>query len=134
MAVHYLNTDLDIESLHDLSKIVGEFGKDVWILHHGEIRGYQHASFEIAGDAIDADEAINYFCSLVEHLSREARLIWDECSSRILDVGYESGTSPSSFRSEIKAATIKRVADIGASILVTIYPLKSSPTNLSLKT
>jgi hypothetical protein len=47
--VRYLNTDLEIESKSDLSKIVEEFGEDVIVLYHGEIRGYQHASFEIAG-------------------------------------------------------------------------------------
>jgi hypothetical protein len=40
MEVQYLNTDLGIESESDLSKIVDEFGEDVLILHHGEIRGY----------------------------------------------------------------------------------------------
>jgi hypothetical protein len=127
--VHYLNTDLEIESLHDLSKIVEEFGEDVSVLHHGEIRGYQHASFEIAGSMSGADEVINYFCSLVENLTKDVRMIWDNCCSRILDVGYESGTSPSSFRSEIRASTIKRVAEIGASIVITIYPLSTFTEN-----
>jgi hypothetical protein len=49
MEVRYLNTDLEIESNHDVSKIVEEFGEDVAVLHHGEIRGYLHALFEIAG-------------------------------------------------------------------------------------
>lgn len=131
MEVHYLNTDLEIESKHDLAKIVGEFGEDVMVLHHGEIRGYQHASFEVSGLSAGADEVINYFCSLVENLPKEVRLIWDECCSRILDVGYESGTSPFSFRSEIRASTVKRVAEIGASIVITIYP-QSTVTDLSL--
>lgn len=130
MEVHYINTDLEIESKHCLSKIVEEFGEAVWVLHHGEIRGYQHACFEVSGSAGGADEVINYFCSLVEYLPKEVRLIWDECCSRILDVGYEIsyeiGTSPSSFRSEIRASTIKRVAEIGASIVITIYPLSAS--------
>ncbi len=136
MEVHYLNTDLEIESLHDLSKIVDEFGEGVSVLHHGEIRGYQQASFEIAGNTNGADEVINYFCSLVENLSKEVRLIWDGSCSRTLDVGYESGTLPSSFRSEIRASTIKRVAEIGASIIITIYPLstftdQSAPEDLN---
>jgi hypothetical protein len=39
-----------------------------------------------------------------------------------LDVGYESGTTPQNFRSEIRASTIQRVAEIGGSIVITIYP------------
>jgi hypothetical protein len=83
MEVKYLNTDLEIESKNDLSKIVEEFGEDVLVLHHGEIRGYQHASFEIAGGSTDADASINSFCTLIEGLPREVREIWDQCVSRI---------------------------------------------------
>jgi len=132
MEVRYLNTDLEIESNHDLSKIVEEFGEDVMVLHQGEIRGYQHASFEIAGSMNGANAVINYSCSLVEGLPKEARMIWDECCSRILDIGYESGTSPCSFRSEIRASTIQRVAEIGASIVITIYPLSSESEESAL--
>jgi len=123
MNIRYLNTDLEIESKSDLSKIVQEFGGDVSVLYHGEVRGYQHASFEIPGTSAGADEVINSFCSLVENLPKEMREIWDGCCSRVLDVGYESGTSPLNFRSEIRAPTVQRVAEIGASLVITIYPL-----------
>ena len=122
MEVQYLNTDLEVESKSDLSKIVEDFGEDVLVLHHGEISGYQHASFSIAGGSTDADATINYFCTLVESLPAEVRQIWDGCCSRVFDVGYESGTSPQNFRSEIRASTIRRVANIGASVAITIYP------------
>ncbi len=122
MNVQYLNTDLEIESKSDLSKIVEEFGEDVLVLHHGEIRGYQHASFSIAGGSSDADGTINFFCTLVEQLPKDVRDIWDGCCSRLFDIGYESGTSLQNFRSEIRAATIQRVAKIGAGVIVTIYP------------
>ena len=122
MEVKYLNTDLVIESRNDLSKIVEEFGDDVIVLHHGEMRGYQHASFEVAEWSTDADGTINSFCMLVESLPHEAREIWNGCISRVFDVGYESGSSPPNFRSEIRASTIRRVANIGASVVITIYP------------
>jgi len=79
MDVQYLNTDLEIESKSDLSKIVEEFGADVLVHHHGEIRGYQHASFSIAGGSSDADATIDFFCTLVEYLPKDVRAIWDGC-------------------------------------------------------
>lgn len=127
MHVRYLNTDLEIESKNDLSKIVQEFGEDVVVLYCGEMRGYRHASFEIPGNTAGADETLNQFCTLVEGLSKEAREIWEGCSSRVIDVGYESGTSPQNFRSEIRASTIQRVAAIGASIAITIYSVPETP-------
>ncbi|HEY5839613.1 MAG TPA: hypothetical protein VIT19_11300 [Pyrinomonadaceae bacterium] len=122
MDVKYLNTDLEIESKSDLSEIVKEFGEDVFLHHNGEIRGYQHASFSIAGGSTGADATIDFFCTLVEQFPKDIREIWDGCCSRLFDIGYESGTSPQNFRSEIRAATIQRVAKIGASVVVTIYP------------
>lgn len=123
MTTKYLNTDLEIESKSDLSRIVEEFGEDVMVLHHGEMRGYQHASFEIGGSSAGADELINSFCLLVEQLPEEVREIWNGCCSRAFDVGYESGSAPQNFKSEIRASTIQRVAEIGASIVITIYPV-----------
>ena len=84
MEIQYLNTDLEIESKGDLSKIVEEFGEDVLVHHHGEISGYQHASFSIAGGSTDANATINSFCDLIESLPNEAREIWDQCCSRII--------------------------------------------------
>ena len=122
MNVKYLNTDLEIESKSDLSKIVEEFGEEVLLHYHGEIRGYQHASCSIAGGSEDADVAINSLCTLIEQLPGDVREIWDGCCSRIFDIGYESGKAPQNFRSEIRAATIQRVAKLGASVMITIYP------------
>ncbi|HEX6732021.1 MAG TPA: hypothetical protein VF074_18535, partial [Pyrinomonadaceae bacterium] len=96
--------DLEIES--------ESFGEDVLVLHHGEIRGYQHAYFEIAGSSrsTSADDIINSFCELVETLSEEARATWDGCCSRVFDIGFDSGTSIPNFQSEIRAGTIGRLA------------------------
>jgi hypothetical protein len=126
MVVKYLNTDLEIESKSDLSRIVEEFGEDVSVLYHGEMRGYQHASLEIPGSTAGADEVINSFCTLVEQLPKEVREIWDGCCGREFDIGYESGTTPQTFKSEIRASTVQRVAEIGASIAITIYPVSGA--------
>ena len=78
--VHYLNTDLEIESVRDLSRVVEEFGEDVIVLHHRESRGYDKAFFEIASGAdLGVDEVINYFCLLVESLPKAVRDIWNGC-------------------------------------------------------
>ena len=122
MEIQYLKTDLDIESKSDLTSIVEDFGEDVIVLHHGEMRGYQHAACEISVDNTGADHVISSLCTLVEQMPKEVREIWDGCVSRVFDIGYESGSSPQNFRSEIRASTIQRVAEIGASVVITIYP------------
>ena len=129
MDTRYLNTDLEIESKSDLSRIVQEFGDDVIVLHHGDRREYHHASFEIDSGATNAgaDEIINVFCDLVANFPKEVRDIWEGCCSRVFDVGYETGSPPQNFRSEIRAPTIQRVAALGASIVITIYSFSDEP-------
>ncbi|MEW6126128.1 MAG: hypothetical protein AB1757_03615 [Acidobacteriota bacterium] len=123
METGYLNTDLVIDSKDDLSPIVEAFGDRVLVLHHGEIGECRHAAFELTASGLEKDPetTIKNFCLLVESLPEEVREIWDACGSRILDIGYESGIAPFNFESEISAATLQRVAGIGASIKVTIY-------------
>ncbi len=124
MNIKYLNTDLEIESQQDVSRIVEEFGDDVTVLFQGIVRSnYHFASFEVPGSFHEPDEVMNQFCLLVENLPVDARLLWDNCVSRIFDIGYESGDSPEAYRSELRPSTVQRVASIGASIFITIYPV-----------
>jgi hypothetical protein len=85
------------------------------------IKAYMHASFETAGFRIGADEAIETFCSLVENFPEDVREVWDNCCTRIFDIGYESRLSSTSFRSEIRESTVQRMGKIKASIRITIY-------------
>ena len=126
---HYINTDMEIESLEDLSPIVEYFADDVFVLYHGEAMGHRRASFEVSsivsevgGLVPDADATINHFCMFAESLPDRERAIWDRCSKKFFDIGYEGGTHSEVFRSELRSGTIKRVAALGASIVVTIYP------------
>jgi hypothetical protein len=48
MEIHYINTDLEIESKEDLNPIIEAFGKNAFVLHHGPIEGLNHASFELS--------------------------------------------------------------------------------------
>jgi len=54
MEVRQLNTDLEIESKSDISRIVEEFGEDVLVLHPGK-EAMNTRFFEIAGGSKDAD-------------------------------------------------------------------------------
>jgi hypothetical protein len=131
MEITYLNTDFEIESTEDISRIVEEFGEDVRVLFHEKIRGHYCAGFEIAPVFLGADETLSHFCLLVEQLPRDVRRLWDGCVSRTVDVGFESGEKPPSFRAELRASTVRRVADIGCSIMITIYPSRGNDEDKS---
>ena len=120
--IHFLNVDLEIESYQNLQPIVDDFGDNVLILYCGEAHGHYRATFELANRDADADSIISHFCLLIESLGKEAKTLWGKAFIRVFDVGYESGLEPRSYSSEIRAETVERVAAIGASIRVTIYP------------
>ncbi|RZB34119.1 MAG: hypothetical protein SRB2_03512 [Desulfobacteraceae bacterium Eth-SRB2] len=120
--IDYLNTDLIIESPDDLTPIAEDLGEDVVVMYNGKWGKVNRAAFEIAGVHSDANETIQYFCSLVEGLGEREQAIWDSCFSKVFDIGYESGTSAQNFSSVIRPGTVKRIAGIGAAIEITIYP------------
>ena len=119
----YLNVDLLINSKEDLTPIVDSFGEDVLNLSNGEWGAHYRANFEIAGSHAASNEDISYFCLLVEGLEGKAKHLWDNALSKEFDIGFEPGTGTESYNTEIKPSIIKRVADIGASISITIYPV-----------
>jgi len=124
MEVTFLNVDLEIESSEDLQPIIDDLGEDVSVLHHGDNgSSFNFVSFEVKpfGER-DVDGIISSFCSFIENLSPDVRLIWDKSHSKKFDVGFQSGDFPRSYQTEIRADTIESVAKLGASIVVTIYP------------
>jgi len=40
-----------------------------------------------------------------------------------MDIAFESGETPKNFSSELKAETVQRLAVLGVSIKITIYPV-----------
>lgn len=128
MRTHFLNVDLEIESHHNLQPIVEDFGDDVYNLYCGEAQGHYLATFELRGaSGTDPDSIIYSFCRSIESFDNEAKKLWESAFTKVFDIGYEGGSELSSYSSEIRVGTIERVALLGASIRVTIYP--SSPVN-----
>ncbi|MGK7950139.1 MAG: hypothetical protein AB4368_15500 [Xenococcaceae cyanobacterium] len=123
MNIQYLNTDLDIKSKEDIAPIIKAFGNKVYVLHQESKESYYFASLEINDNVVDANLTAEYFCNLVARLPDDIRAIWDNCDDRILDIGYESGTLPRYYRSELKPTTVQKIAEVGMSIVITIYPL-----------
>lgn len=126
MTICFLNVDLEIESQNDLQILVDELAKHCSLhIHDKNLEGNDFASFShrSAFDNYEINRIISLFCDSIENLSPKAREIWDSCFTRKLDAGFESGNSPKNFQSVIRADVVKRVADLSASIAITIYPI-----------
>ncbi len=126
----FANVDLEIESKDDLQPLIDAFGENVYVLYHDRLEnGNDFASLEVYLDIIEVgicgevEKTITAFCELIENLSLDSRNIWDQCREKIFDIGFESGNTENTFNTKIQSETIKRITDIGASIVITIYPV-----------
>jgi hypothetical protein len=126
MATEFLNVDLDLESTKSLDALLADFGDDVHVLYHGPSDDQTNlVALEVyEGDDEDPDSIINVFCDLIDKLSTKGRAAWQSCSMRRFDIGFESGTSGHPLCVDLNPKTLQRVADLSASIGVTIYPKK----------
>ncbi|MBD2576598.1 hypothetical protein [Oscillatoria sp. FACHB-1406] len=138
MATHFLNVDLEVTSDRNLQVLADAFGEKArYHLSSGEAPGETLATFEIGLDELEmaactpqkrndggeADAKIRKFCSLIRELKGEAKEVWETASSKTFDLGYEGGLSPHYYLSNLSPETMGKIAEVGASLKVTIYPI-----------
>ena len=73
------------------------------------------------------ESEINAFCVQIERLSATALLEWKACSSRLIDIGIDSGNVIYGEKIvpldlQISVATLKRISDIRGKLVITVYP------------
>jgi len=124
MTTHYLNTDLEIESADDLTPIVEEFGEDVICLHNGPWGAHQRAAFEVAALSMDVSSCIRHFCALVQGLGPESRNLWDNCTRRTFNIGFEAGHDRENCEQSIDHDALEQAVAIRARLAITVYPAK----------
>ena len=122
MAVRFINCDLEIETPRSLEYVLADFlGTVVNLSYFKTERGY-FAGFELSiYQSYEPNSIIARFCDVIEQLRDDARATWMDAFYRKFDLGYECDSSLGFYRSELKPATVRRAAALGASIAVTIY-------------
>jgi hypothetical protein len=119
---YFLNVDLDIVSKSSLRSLARELGNQVSVMFSGRINGRHCLFLETAGVEVSQDAIIASLCALIEGLSPRNRQVWDAALRKEFDLGYESRLrSQRANRFRIRPSTIRRVAELGASVAVTLY-------------
>jgi hypothetical protein len=121
MAISYVTTDLEFDSGSDLSPLVEELGQDVIVHLNDWVDQVYRVALGIADTDTSADDAVSFYCCLVEKLSDASKSLWNGCTRRVLDIAFESGTEPECQTYELPETLLRRVAALGMSIAVTIY-------------
>jgi hypothetical protein len=119
-----LNTDLDLISSEDPTALATALeARGVFSLHvtQGE-GGVWHASFETTHQHPEPAANIEAMVAAVESLRERHRLTWQRCLKREFNVGYDCHTGNAVLTHSLPTELLARVASIGASLGLTLYP------------
>jgi hypothetical protein len=118
--LRFINVDLDVESPEELSPLLEAMDPHTYLLE----RPPGQASFEINEPSPkDPEVVILEFIRIVKSLPPAARKVWDGASKRVFDIGLQSGRHPFCVSYDIGIETLRKAADIGADIAITMYAL-----------
>jgi hypothetical protein len=124
--IQFLNIDLDLESDEDISDLVTEIGTKLIVMRDHTVSGVHHASFETTLPT--ENEIIAEYSSVILRLTETSKRLWERCSKRCFDFGYDCGDAPNDFRSIISAESVSKIKEMGAEMAITIYPIAHEDT------
>ena len=139
MAFQFLNADLEILSEHPLEELrnalmkpgthfselyCGDFGAEGYLASF-EVSLEYGAEWQRDGTNREptAQDRVEAFCAVVSKLSGALRQLWDQATSRAIDVGYQSDDHCNQLRDSLKAATLARMAELNIDLVLTVYPM-----------
>lgn len=122
--IRYLNTDLDLVSADELTPLAAHFeSRGAFALHVSRRDdGLWHASFELDAQHDEPEPAVAAMLAIAESLEEPLRSIWTSCSRREFDIGYDCGDAPWGFQQRLSSGLLARMAAVGASLGITLYP------------
>jgi hypothetical protein len=120
MKIDYITTDLEFDSPMSLDRIVAELAPSISINRHDHADDLHRVALGV-GVQGSPEQTVAHICELLEGLSPLARRDWDQCTRRVVDIAFESGTTPQGITYTLSAELVRRVADLGLAIAVTIY-------------
>ncbi len=123
MKTHYINTDLDLAAWRDITPLTAALAtRKMCVLHvtlGDDSKG--RATIEMEKPCFTPEETIAAMLDAVESLESWTRAKWFDCTHREFNIGYECGTEPFSFGDGLTNETLRRVAQLGASLGLTLY-------------
>ena len=122
--IRYLNADLDLVSPTDFDALVralrdgGVYALDAELAEDG----LWHGTFETDDSYDQPDANLNAFLAVVETFMPPLREQWLACTLREFNIGYDCGDEPWAYNHGLSAQTLRRLANAGVSLRITLYP------------
>ncbi|HUG90713.1 MAG TPA: hypothetical protein VML55_07770 [Planctomycetaceae bacterium] len=124
MEIRYLNTDFDLVASSHLQPLVSAlraYGlRALHVTLGGD--GLWYSILETEEDYDEPDGTIGAMLAAIESLEDDAAREWSACRLREFNIGYDCGDDPWAFNNELTNDTLRRIAALGASLRITIYP------------
>lgn len=129
MNSRYLNTDLDIESLEDLSPLIKVLKRKCDLLHgEKDEEGLWRVSIEarnsgfVGSEGHDPEADISEILKVIESLRDEIQKLLLGAKKFEFNIGWQSSEERPVGVLSLSKELLGRVSDIGATMTVTIYP------------
>lgn len=119
---HFLNIDLDIRVHADPQALIDHWQKELTVLVDESKSDLKLLRFECVESYENAAECIQAFCTLVEQLPPDLMQFWQECLERVLDIGYESGSTKPVLIDALSAEVLIKLGRYFTGLNFTIYP------------
>lgn len=128
LMISYLNTDLDLVAPRDLTPLAsvlesrGVFPLSVQEDGNGEWYATLEIECDLEGHNREPDVTIRVMLDAIEALDGEVKDLWTACTKREFNIGYDCGDEPWAFNNSLANRTLDRIARVGASLRITLYP------------
>jgi hypothetical protein len=112
VTIHYINTDLDIISQSDLTKLSAFLeSRGLLALHLACDDGLNwRGCFETSGQHNEPEHSIGAMLEVIENLSADVLDDWQRCSVRQFNIGYASGHTPHVLGQGLGNRLLRRIA------------------------
>jgi hypothetical protein len=123
--IQYLNTDLALVATVPFDSLAAELkSRGVYPLYdisHCD-DGQFHATLETEESYTEPDANIAAMLTAIEALPSTMRHLWDACTKREFNIGYDCGDEPWAFNQGLSNETLRRIAQCGCTLRITLYP------------
>jgi hypothetical protein len=120
----YINTDLDLVAPQDLTAFAAVLeSKGFLTLHKGRHDdGLFYAVFEITDVPASPEQTLQAMLGIIEGFAQPERDSWLRTTERVFNIGYDCGSEPWAFNNRLSTTTLRRMAEAGAALQITLYP------------
>ncbi|MCB9751221.1 MAG: hypothetical protein H6713_14690 [Myxococcales bacterium] len=126
----FQNIDLELYDARPLDEFVAAWGREVFVLHHGEWSEGWRLAVEVSALTRTAETTARELVRLIEGLPPAARARWDGLRDRVFDLGVQTGRTPPMWSTALSAETVAAIGALGARLALTVYAPYDEPVTL----